>query len=108
MATVLHYVEHWLELSAGFVHAHVSRSRHRGVVVSHNAVENLDAFPMSPLWRLGHLHRFVSQRRWPSVRPAVLRAGTAAYPAPGGDGHLGFGAGGGGPVPRARRPPPPR
>src|SRR3954447_374732 len=93
MATVLHYVEHWLELSAGFVHAHVSRSRHRGVVVSHNAVENLDAFPVSPLWRLDHLHRFVPERRWPSVRTAVLRAGTAAYRAQVVHVHFGYVAG---------------
>jgi len=79
MATVLHYVEHWLELSAGFVHAHVARSRHRGVVVSHNATENLDAFPVAPLWRLDRVHRLVPDRRWPGVRTAVLRAGAAAY-----------------------------
>jgi glycosyltransferase involved in cell wall biosynthesis len=34
MATVAHYLERWLEVSAGFVAAHVARSRHRGVVIA--------------------------------------------------------------------------
>lgn len=93
MATVLHYVEHWLELSAGFVHAHVSRSRHRGVVVSHNAVEHLEAFPVSPLWRLDRLHSVVPERHWPRVRTAVLRAGAAAYSAQVVHVHFGYVAG---------------
>lgn len=76
---VLHYVEHWLELSSGFVHAHVSHSRHRGVVVSHNATENRDAFPHRPVVRLDRLAAVVPQHRWPTARTAALRAVAAAY-----------------------------
>ena len=77
--SVLHYVEHWLELSAGFVHGQVSRSAVRPVVVSHNAVEHLDAFPIRPLVRLDRLARLVPPRRWPSTRTTALRAIAAAY-----------------------------
>lgn len=76
---VLHYVEHWLELSAGFVHGQVTRSHHRGVVVSHNATENLDAFPVKPLIRLDRLVARVPPRRWPGVRTAALRGVATAY-----------------------------
>lgn len=75
---VLHYLEHWLELSSGFVHAHVTRSRHRGVVVSHNATENRDAFPHRPVIRLDRLAAVVPQHRWPAVRTSALRAAAAA------------------------------
>ncbi|HEX4654265.1 MAG TPA: glycosyltransferase [Mycobacteriales bacterium] len=71
--SVLHYVEHWLELSSGFVHAHVSRSRHRAVVVSHNATENRAAFPHRPVIRLDRLHTHVPPHRWPELRTTVLR-----------------------------------
>src|SRR3954452_10503634 len=93
MATVLHYVEHWLELSAGFVHAHVSRSRHRSIVVSHNAPENLEAFPVSPLWRLDRLHRLVPERHWPRARTSALRVVAAAYRAQVVHVHFGYVAG---------------
>lgn len=76
---VLHYVEHWLELSAGFVHAQVSRSATRPVVVSHNVVENVDAFPVRPLVRLDRLARLVPPRRWPAARTTALRAIAASY-----------------------------
>ena len=72
--TVLHYVEHWLDLSAGFVHAHVSRSRHRGVVVSHNRTENRDAFPFRPVISLAPLSGRVPARRWPRDRTRLLTA----------------------------------
>lgn len=41
---VLHYVQRWLEPSAQFVHAHVSRSRHRAVVVSLERPQNLNRY----------------------------------------------------------------
>ena len=72
MTTVLHYVEHWLDLSAGFVHEHVSRSAHRGLVVSHNRVENRDTFPHRPLVSLHPLASRVPARRWPRDRTRVL------------------------------------
>lgn len=76
---VLHYVEHWLELSSGFVHAHVAHSRHRGVVVSHNATENRDAFPHRPVVRLDRLAGVVPQHRWPAFRTSSLRAIASAF-----------------------------
>jgi glycosyltransferase involved in cell wall biosynthesis len=71
---VLHYVEHWLDLSAGFVHAHVSRSRHRAVVVSHNKTANRTAFPHRPVHRLDLLHTLVPEHRWPQTRTTALRS----------------------------------
>jgi len=76
---VLHYVEHWLEMSSGFVHAHVTHSRHRGVVVSHNATENRQAFPFRPVVRLDRLAAVVPPRRWDAARDAALRAVAASY-----------------------------
>ena len=78
-ATVLHYVEHWLELSSGFVHGHVSRSRHRGLVVSHNRLENRRTFPHRPLVSLHPLAARDSARRWPRDRTRVLGALASAY-----------------------------
>ena len=91
--SVLHYVEHWLELSSGFVHAHVSRSRHRGIVVSHNATENRAAFPHRPVIRLDHLHEHVPPRRWPDLRTTVLRGIAAATRAQVVHVHFGYAAG---------------
>lgn len=76
---VLHYVEHWLELSSGFVHAHVAHSRHRAVVVSHNATENRDAFPHRPVLRLDRLAAVVPPHRWPAFRTSSLRAIASAF-----------------------------
>ena len=74
VVSVLHYVEHWLELSAGFVHAQVSRSRHRGVVVSHNATENRRVFPHRPVLRLDRIASRVPAHRWPDMRSTALTA----------------------------------
>jgi glycosyltransferase involved in cell wall biosynthesis len=76
---VLHYVEHWLEMSSGFVHAHVTRSSYRGVVVSHNATENRQAFPFRPVVRLDRLAAVVPSRRWDATRDAALRAVAASF-----------------------------
>jgi glycosyltransferase involved in cell wall biosynthesis len=72
MTTVLHYVEHWLDLSAGFVHAHVTRSAHRALVVSHNRIENRSTFPHRPIVSLAPLARRVPPRRWPQTRTLLL------------------------------------
>jgi glycosyltransferase involved in cell wall biosynthesis len=69
MPTVAHYVERWLELSAGFVAAQVARSRHRSVVITRDGWEHLDAFPAHPRFSLHHL-RNPAPERWKS---AVLR-----------------------------------
>lgn len=52
---VLHYIQRWLPLSEQYVHAVVSRSRHRGVVVSRTATENVAVFPFQPVRSLGRL-----------------------------------------------------
>jgi glycosyltransferase involved in cell wall biosynthesis len=44
---VAHYLERWLELSAGFVAAQVGRSRHDALVVSREEWVNRDAFPVA-------------------------------------------------------------
>lgn len=54
---VVHHIDRWLPLSAGFVHAAVSRSAHRPIVVSRDAIENRDVFPQRPLVSLAPLHR---------------------------------------------------
>ncbi|HET6818037.1 MAG TPA: glycosyltransferase [Mycobacteriales bacterium] len=73
--TVLHYVDRWLELSAGFVHAHVRHSRHRAVVVSREPLINAATFPHRPVHTLAPLLRVAT----PVLsRPRLLTAGLAA------------------------------
>jgi len=43
---VLQYTHRWLELSAGFVYAHVTTSRHPNIVVVRDHFENRDAYPL--------------------------------------------------------------
>ena len=74
MTTVLHYVDRWLEISAGFVHAHVSRSRHETVVLSRLPTENLDAFPIGGLHSLATIERFTPHRVRAGVRGAAAAA----------------------------------
>jgi glycosyltransferase involved in cell wall biosynthesis len=45
MPTVAHYLERWLELSAGFVATQIERSRFDSFVISRDGWDNLDAFP---------------------------------------------------------------
>lgn len=52
MATVLHVIERYLDLSSGFVHGQIGRSRHRGVVVSRQPIENLAAFSLPAVLRV--------------------------------------------------------
>lgn len=53
MATVLHTMQRWLPLSEQFVHALVTGSRHRGVVLSRLRPENRQTFPHRAVWSLG-------------------------------------------------------
>ena len=74
MATVLHVIERYLDLSSGFVHAQISRSRHRGVVVSRLARENLDAFPLPGVSRVpAAVDVLPAPLRDRAARAAVLR-----------------------------------
>ncbi len=52
VTAVLHYHHGWLPLSEQFVHAQISHSRHRGVVVSRDRATNRAAFPFSPVLSL--------------------------------------------------------
>lgn len=60
-----HYVQQWLPLSAGFVHAHVAGSRHRGVVLAREPFEHRSTFPFSPAHSLAPaaaLTRYLGRR----------------------------------------------
>ena len=49
VARVLHVVERYLEVSAGFVHQHIANSRYDSLVVSRFTPTNTDAFPVTNL-----------------------------------------------------------
>lgn len=72
MTIVLHYVQQWLPLSEQFVHAHVSRSRHRAVVVSRDPIDNETAFPHRPLLSLAGLIDRLPPAADRSARTAAL------------------------------------
>lgn len=93
VAAVLHYVERWLEISAGFVHAQVSASRHGGVVVSRDARQNRAAYPYRPVRRLNWLHALTPERYWPVARRRALRLIAEAYRIDVLHAHFGFAAG---------------
>lgn len=81
MSRIAHYVPRWLELSAGFVAAHVNHSRHHGVVIGRDAFVCLDAFPYRPR---RSLHMDLVPGRSPQrvkdvIRLNQLRAVLAAY-----------------------------
>ena len=52
MSLVLHYTHRWLELSAGFVHAQISGSRHHKMVLVRDGFENRDTYPFRWVWSL--------------------------------------------------------
>jgi colanic acid/amylovoran biosynthesis glycosyltransferase len=66
--SVLHYMAHWLPRSEPFVHAHVTNSRYRGVVVASRGLENADLFPYRPVVSLE------SGRLPPRIRRYVVTA----------------------------------
>jgi glycosyltransferase involved in cell wall biosynthesis len=70
VTTVAHYLERWLELSAGFVASHVQHSRHRGVVISRDGWLNLDAFDVQPRHALTPVRRRVPD----PLKSTALRA----------------------------------
>ena len=57
MTRVLHVVERWLDLSAGFVAAHVAHSRHEVVVVATKGRVKPTAFPHRPVYSLAATDR---------------------------------------------------
>jgi colanic acid/amylovoran biosynthesis glycosyltransferase len=70
VSTVAHYLERWLELSAGFIAAHVNQSRHHGVVISRDGWLELDAFDYHPRHSLSPLRSRTPDR----LKPWLLRA----------------------------------
>ncbi|HWA65664.1 MAG TPA: glycosyltransferase [Mycobacteriales bacterium] len=67
---VAHYIDRWLDLSAGFVAAHVRNSRHRSVVISRQGWWHLEAYDLRPRYTLCHLRDRVPDR----YKYAALRA----------------------------------
>jgi glycosyltransferase involved in cell wall biosynthesis len=78
LATVLHYVQTWLPLSAGFVHAHVERSRHRAVVVARDPLEHRATFPHRPVLSLHRIQALGGGRRPSSAALAAIAVGSRA------------------------------
>ncbi|HVT21881.1 MAG TPA: glycosyltransferase [Mycobacteriales bacterium] len=68
--TVAHYLERWLELSAGFVAAQVAQSRHDAFVISRDGWLNRDAFPVAHGRSLHRLRDRAPER----LKYAALRA----------------------------------
>jgi glycosyltransferase involved in cell wall biosynthesis len=66
---VAHYVERWLELSAGFVATQIGLSRNDSVVISRDGWLNLDAFPAGPRHSLHRLRDLAPER----LKYAALR-----------------------------------
>jgi glycosyltransferase involved in cell wall biosynthesis len=58
LTRVAHYLQRWLDLSAGFVAAQVRHSATTGVVIARDQVVNRDAFPYRPL------HAMRTDSRW--------------------------------------------
>lgn len=86
---ILHVVERWLDVSAGFVAAHVARSRHRGAVVATKGWVHPEAFPFRPRHSVASLDRLVPHGRgaglgvlaWARVHQAALLHVHFGYPA---------------------------
>ena len=68
---MFHVIERYLELSSGFVHGQVSRSRHRAVVLSRLSSANVDAFPATDLRVVPPVLGMVPRRR---LRDRAVRA----------------------------------
>jgi colanic acid/amylovoran biosynthesis glycosyltransferase len=70
VTAVAHYLERWLDISAGFVAMHVDHSRYDGVVISRDGWRNLEAFDYRPRHSLHGIRRITPDR----IKPLVLRA----------------------------------
>ena len=79
MTTVLHYIQQWLPITEQFVHAHVTRSRHRAVVVSRLPFDNLDAFPHRPRHALAPVLRRTPDRLDHLVTSALVAGAALAH-----------------------------
>lgn len=80
MNSVLHSMQRYLPLSEQFVHTLLTRTRHKAVVVSRDAIENRETFPIKPLYSLARLAKrhdppTISERR--ILTAAIVSIGTA-------------------------------
>ena len=80
MNTVLHTMQRYLPLSEQFVHTLLTRTMHKAVVVSRDAIENRETFPIKPLYSLARLAKrhdppTISERR--ILTAAIVSIGTA-------------------------------
>jgi colanic acid/amylovoran biosynthesis glycosyltransferase len=80
MNTVLHTMQRYLPLSEQFVHTLLTRTRHKAVVISRDAIENRETFPIKPLYSLARLAKrhdppTISERR--ILTAAIASIGTA-------------------------------
>ena len=69
---MLHFMAYWLSRSEPFVHALVTNSRYRGVVVASRGLENTDAFPYQPVLSL-RTDRLPERIRRYVVTPRLMR-----------------------------------
>ena len=80
MNTVLHTMQRYLPLSEQFVHTLLTRTKHKAVVISRDAIENRETFPIKPLYSLARLAKrhdppTISERR--ILTAAIVSIGTA-------------------------------
>lgn len=78
MATVAHYLERWLEVSAGFVAAHVEHSRHRAVVIARDGWVMPLAYDHRPRYSLAAVRGRAPERLKAPVLHGQLAALLAA------------------------------
>jgi glycosyltransferase involved in cell wall biosynthesis len=69
VSRIAHYLESWLDISAGFVATQITHSRHDGVIISRDGWANLEAFDLRPR----HSLHVVRQRTPERLKAIVLR-----------------------------------
>jgi glucosyltransferase len=78
MSTVLHTMQRYLPLSEQFVHTLITRTRHPGLVVSRDAIENRATFPFKRVYSLARVTRHdpptIGERRMLTTATAAIAA----------------------------------
>jgi glycosyltransferase involved in cell wall biosynthesis len=69
VSRVAHYLESWLDISAGFVATQITHSRHDGVIISRDGWKNLEAFDLRPRHSLHAVRHHTPER----LKATVLR-----------------------------------
>ncbi len=90
LATVIHVLEQYLPLSAGFVHGQLHRSRHRAVVLSRLLPENLATFPHEPVRHLPAMIEHLPERARQRARNVAVLAHARAAGADLAHAHFGY------------------